>query len=131
MGKTIILLIVLMVIIAILTKKNILTLTQKSSYKYVKGPRKATFSYKYFNGIEHFQFEFIPNQPVTIHYQMEVEQGQLVLLIGRPYTKERNADIHKLFTESTNGSIEFTPTQIYYTIRLEGLKTRGSARIEY
>ncbi|MEN2767220.1 hypothetical protein [Ornithinibacillus xuwenensis] len=130
MLESTILFILFFIIIMILVKKGVLSISQQRGFVYKKGNRKVSLSYQYFNGIQDSTFRFTPGQKVTIHYHITVEQGQFILLIGRTFSKQENAIFEEKYNLNSEGEITFIPNEHSYVIRMEGIKTKGGCQIE-
>lgn len=114
-----------------LHKKNIITFTRRKSYKVVKGANSARMSYKYFDGIEDFNFLLKKNSEMTLKYQAEVEEGKLRIIVAKQFSTIKNA--HPVAELETDGQGEYTFTteKSGYVVRLEGIKTKGSCKISF
>ena len=118
-------LIILIIVGIILYKADILVITVKNSFKYVKIGRKIKTSYKGFHGLETYNYWLKKDTTWTLHYQVNVEKGSLHLELknikGSLFKKDFESDDQGTFTFSTDGK--------YHWLKINGKKTKGGYRM--
>jgi len=120
------------VLVYYLDKKNLITLHfTRQNGKYVKGMDNARFTYKFFDGIQDFDFHLIKGRQTTLKYEAEVEEGKLIIQLGKYISTPDKVVIIDELTSDGAGHYTFTPEKGFYIVRLEGEKTKGSCKIRF
>ncbi|WP_164219267.1 hypothetical protein [Virgibacillus sp. YIM 98842] len=84
-------------------------------------------SYGKYNGGNNYLFSLKPGQQTELHYDVEVEEGSVVLSIKMG----KEIIIDKEFKESEKGKVSFVPQKSKYILAVMGKNTKGGCRIQF
>jgi hypothetical protein len=120
---------VIIIIIFILIKKGLIRVRTTTYGKYVlaRTENQLDVSYKKFDGLEYYFFNFKKGQQITMNYLVFVERGALTIEL-----KNKNREVFsKRFESSEQGEYTFVAENKRFSIDLVGEDTIGSCKITF
>jgi hypothetical protein len=119
--------IIIVLIFAVLIKFRVIKIVSKNGYKYKQSNHELTLTYKKFNGFDYYYFKFSQGRTMTLSYDVEVDEGELIL----EWRDRKQLLWQEVFTENTQGSITAQTHNRRYSVRIEGKHTKGGCRIQF
>jgi len=121
--------IIVFALIFILHKKGIIRFRVQTKiwYKSFHTPKSYKASYKKFDGIEYYRFWVKKGSKVTVTYDVSVESGSLLLEF---WHTTKSIYFQQEFNQSASGAFSFIANKRMYTLRLEGLNTKGECEVQ-
>ncbi|MFS0562248.1 hypothetical protein AB1K91_16035 [Terribacillus sp. 179-K 1B1 HS] len=99
----------------------------KKDFTYKQSKQQLSITYGKFNGFDYYYFKFKPDHMVTLSYEVEVEEGELML----EWRDRKRLIWRETFSEDAQGKVTAKTKHRRYSIRVEGKHTKGGCRIHF
>lgn len=119
--------IIIVLIFAVLVRFRVIKMVSKNGYKYKQTKRVLNLTYKKFNGFDYYYFKFNQGKMITLSYNVEVQEGELIL----EWRDRKQLLWQEAFTENAQGSITAQTQYRRYSVRVEGKHTKGGCLIQF
>ncbi|WP_366248537.1 hypothetical protein [Terribacillus aidingensis] len=119
--------IIIILIFAVLVKFRVIRIVSKNGYKYKQTKHELNLTYKKFNGFDYYYFKFNQGKLITLSYDVEVQEGELIL----EWHDRKQLLWKEAFTENTQGSFTAQTHYRRYSVRIEGKHTKGGCRLQF
>ncbi|SDD26659.1 hypothetical protein SAMN05421663_108126 [Terribacillus halophilus] len=127
MLSNVIAIIIFLILIGLLIKLRVVKIVSKKDFTYKQFKQQLSITYGKFNGFDYYYFKFKPDQMVTLSYEVEVKEGELML----EWRDRKQVIWRETFCEDAQGTVTAKTKHCRYSIRVEGKHTKGECRIHF